>query len=137
MKVKKTKSFLKDEQLKDLRKASKVAWKKWRDAGRPSYGPLADEKKCTKKNVRQFVMSARARQEHSKIQERDHMFGGNHPLCFKSSNPKVECTKQVVDGQSVTDTNDILNAFRSFLGSLALSEVYTMHRTEYSSILYC
>ena len=35
MKVKKTKSFLKDEQLKDLCKASKVAWKKWRDAGRP------------------------------------------------------------------------------------------------------
>ena len=51
------------------------------------------------------------------------MFQRNHPLRFKSSNPKAECTKLVVDGQSVTDTNGILNAFRSFFGSLAQSEV--------------
>ena len=65
MKVKKKKSFVKDEQLKNLCKTSKVAWAKWRDAGRPSNGPLVDEKKRTKKNVRQFVTSARARLERS------------------------------------------------------------------------
>ena len=122
-KVKKKKSFVKDERLKDLCKTSKAAWIKWRDAGRPSSGSLADEKKRTKKNVRQFVATARARQERTKIHERDRMFKGNHPLRFKSSSPKAECTKLVVDGQSVTETSDILNTFRSFFGSLAQSEV--------------
>ena len=110
----------KDEQLKNLCKTSKVAWD---NAGCPSYGPLADEKKRTKKNVSQFVTSAQARHERSKIKERDRTFRGNHPLRFKSSSPKAECTKLVVDGQSVTDTTGILNAFRSFFGSLAWSEI--------------
>ena len=92
-KAKKKRSFVKDDQLKDLCKTSKAAWKKWRDAGRPSYGPLAEEKKRTKRNVRQFVAIARARQERSTIQERDHLFIENHSLRFKTSSLRTECTK--------------------------------------------
>ena len=47
----------------------------------------------------------------------------NHPLRFKTSSLRTECTKLVIDGQSVTDTSGILNTFRSFFGSLAQSDL--------------
>ena len=54
-KAKKKRSFVKYDQLKDLCKTSKAAWKKWSDAGRPSYGPLAEEKKRTNPRKRSPV----------------------------------------------------------------------------------
>ena len=122
-KAKKKRSFVKDDQLKDLCKTSKAVWKKWSDAGRRSYGPLAEEIKLTKRNVRHFVAIARARHERSTIQERDRLFKETHPLRFKTSSLRTECTKLVIDGQSVTDTSGILNTFRSFFGSLAQSDL--------------
>ena len=47
----------------------------------------------------------------------------NHPLRFKTSNPRTECSKVVVDGQSVTDTREILHQFTLFFGSLAKSDL--------------
>ena len=88
----------------------------------PLHGELAEEKKSTKKKVCQFVASARARLVRSSIQKRDRMFKENHPLHFKTSNPRTECSKLVVDGQSVTDTSEILHQFTLFFGSLAKSD---------------
>ena len=51
------------------------------------------------------------------------MFKKNHPLCFKISSLKTECPKLVVDGQSVTDTSEILRQFTLFSGSLAKSDL--------------
>ena len=82
-KDKRKKPIVKYKQLKDLCRISKAVWKRWKDAGRPSYGPLAEEKKRSKKDVRQFVATARARQVQGTIQERDRMFKENHPLRFK------------------------------------------------------
>ena len=116
--TRKKKPTIPDDKLKVLCKCNRTAWKKWHDAGRPATGPLAEEKKPSKKCVRQFVETARARQEHSKIQERDRMFKGNHPLNFKYACPKSDCSKLVVDGQSISSITDILNHFRSFFRSL-------------------
>ena len=44
--------------LKDLCKASRAAWGKWRDAGHPSHGPLTEEKKHAKKRVRRSSAEA-------------------------------------------------------------------------------
>jgi len=68
-KAKKKKSVIKDNELKALCRASRTTWLKWQDAGRPSHSKLAEEKKSTKKQVRQFVASARARLVRSEIQE--------------------------------------------------------------------
>ena len=135
-KVKKKKSYVKDKQLKNLCKISKAAWNMWRDAGRPSSGPLAEEKKHSKKNVRQFVAAARARQVRSTIQKRDQMFKGNHPSRFKTSGPKTTCTKLIVDGQSITDTHSILSSFKSFYESLIQSNLQSTEKDTVLSDMY-
>ena len=121
--ARKKKSIIRDDKLKARCKSNRTAWKKWHNAGSPVSGPLAEEKKPSKKCVHQFVATARARQERSKIQERDCMFKGNHPLRFKCARPKSDCSKLVVDDQSISNTSDILNHFRSFFGSLSQSHL--------------
>ena len=120
--AKKKKSVIKDKEFNALCRASRTAWLKCRDAGRPLNGELVEEKKSTKKKVCQFVASARARLVRSSIQKRDRMFKENQPLHFKTSNPRTKYSKLVVDGQSVTATSEILHQFTLFFGSLAKSD---------------
>ena len=68
-KAKNKKFVIIDKELKAHCRASRTAWLKWGDVGRPSHSKLAEEKKSTKKQVRQFVASARARLVRSEIQE--------------------------------------------------------------------
>ena len=131
-KHKKRKLFVKDKQLKALCKASKEAWVKWRDAGKPLHGPLADNKKTSKNEVCKFVALARAKQERLRIQKCDQMFKENHTQRFKTSRQRsAECSKLVVDGKPVTDMHDILHEFKSFYGSLASSNIEHSYQLSY------
>ena len=117
----KKKSVIKDNELKALCRASRTPWLKWRDAGQPSHDKLAEEKKSNKKQV-SCLSQSEPEPARSEIQERDCMFK-NYPLRFKTSNLKTECSKLVVDGQSVTDTSQILHQFTLFFSSLAKSDL--------------
>jgi len=117
---KKRKPYIIDDHLKFLCKRNKEAWIKWRDAGRPSQGHHVQQKKVSKNNVRQFVASARAKQERLKIQKRDEMFKEHHPQRFKA--PKScssECSKLMVNSKPITDTHSILQEFKSFYSLFA------------------
>ena len=62
------KHFIHDEELKQKCQASKSAWKTWRDANRPRSGPLYQQMKTTKYEVKSHVRKCRAKQERKTIQ---------------------------------------------------------------------
>ena len=74
---KKTYSYVKDEELRRLCRASRDAWMKWKGAVRPSEGSLYERKCSSRKLVRQRVAFCRAKLERAKIQARDLMFKEN------------------------------------------------------------
>ena len=47
----------------------------------------------------------------------------NHPLRLNVHIHKSDCSRLVVDGQSISNKTDILNHFRSFFGSLSQSHL--------------
>ena len=124
------KPTVKDEQRKHLCKTSKAAWKRWKDAGHPRSGPLAEEKRCTKKEVRWFITTARALEVRHTIQEKIVCSKEIILVVSKHLVLRPTCSKFIVDGKSFTDTHNILNAFRSFFGSLAQTNLpSTDHHT--------
>ena len=62
------KNFVRDEELKQKCQASKSAWRIWRNANRPRTGPLYEQMKTTKSEVKSFVRKLRAKQERMTLQ---------------------------------------------------------------------
>lgn len=118
---KKKKSYIKDKELRRLCKESREAWMKWQNAGRPSEGMLCQNKRKSKKLVRQYVASCRAKAERRKIQSRDWMFKENHNHRFKYSKNRSECKSLLINDQIKTDPNEIANHFKLFYGNLCSS----------------
>ena len=114
-------SYVSDPGLRSLCKNSRAAWKVWNDAGHPSSGSLFEEKKASKKLVRQFVASYRAKKERVNIPERDQMFKENHRCRFKRPSSSTECKRLLVNGTVTSDPTVILQNFHSFFADLASS----------------
>ena len=57
----KKKAYINDEQLRKLCRESRDAWEQWKVAGCPSEGNLCEKKRNSKKLVRQYVYSCRAK----------------------------------------------------------------------------
>jgi hypothetical protein len=91
------------------------------NAGKPQKGPLADAKRSTKNHVRQFVSRSRARIERAEIQKRDELFKKNDRRHFKASKHPSSCKMLHVDGNRITDGQDIVNHSMSFFSSLVSS----------------
>ena len=115
----KTKPFIKDSELRSLRKQSRRAWERWRSAGRPREGTLYEEKRDTKKRVRQYVARCRAREE--RIQARDTLFRENDRTRFRSSNPRTACKGLRINDSMCTNPQEIANHFRDHFEDLATS----------------
>ena len=103
--------YVSDPGLRSLCKNSRAAWN---DAGRSSSGSLFEEKKASKKLVRQFVASYRAKKERVNIQKRDQMFKENHRFRFKRPSSSTECKRLLINGNVTSDPTVILQNFRSF-----------------------
>ena len=132
----KIKSFIKDSELSSLRKQSRKAWERWRSAGRPREGSLYEEKRDTKKKVRQYVATCRAREERAKIQARDTLFRENNCSRFNSSNPRSECKGLRISDNICTDPQEIVSHFRNHFKELATSsQSQSSSLTEAESII--
>ena len=101
---------------------SKIAWKKWKAGGRPSYGPLHTEKKEASRAVKKRVSALRARKERVSIQKRDFLFKNNHAHRFRVYKPQVVCSRLLDDHQQpISDPALILEKFRLYFSDLASS----------------
>ena len=65
------KNFVQDQELKLKCKASKSAWRFWRNANRPRSGPIYQQMKIARNVVKAHVRKCRAKQERKTIQARD------------------------------------------------------------------
>ena len=122
----KIKSFIRDTELSTLRKQSRKAWERRRSAGRPREGTLYEDKRDSKKKVRQHVAMCRAREERAKIQARDTLFSENSRNRFKSSNPRVECKGLRINENICTSPQEIAGRFRDYYKELATSSQSSM-----------
>ena len=118
--------FILDHRLASLCKLSKLTWKRWKNAGRPTHGLLYREKQDASRAVKQHVSACRARRERLDIQKRDLLFKKGHNRRFRVFKPQYVCSK-LLDGnqQSVTDPSHILELFRSYFSDLASSNMHT------------
>ena len=118
-KAKPSKPHINDPELRLLCKQSRKVWEK--SAGRPCEGQLYEDKRDSKKKVRQFVTSCRARSERVKIQSRDLLFKENNRNQFKSSTTKAECRGHKIGSDICTDSQVIADHFCDHFAKLAVS----------------
>ena len=115
---------IRDFKLSALCKLSKIAWKKWKIAGRPTQGPLYTAKKETARAVKKHVYAGRARRERANIQKRDKLFREQHAHRFRVPKSQSECSRLLNDlQQPISDPAHILDQFRSYFSDLASSSM--------------
>ena len=74
-------------------------------ARRTYNGPIADERKKSKRDVKSHLNKCRARTERKRIQKRDELIQKNHPKRFRSNfQEKTVCTKLYSSGTVITDS---------------------------------
>ena len=117
----KKKAYIKDEQLRKLCKESRDVWEQWKVAGCPSEVSFCEKKHNSKKLVRQYVYSCRAKLERAEIQSRDGMFKDSHNRRFRYFRKHTECRGLMVNDQIQTDPADIARHFRNFFENLSTS----------------
>ena len=119
------KKFILDHKLSTLCKLSKIAWKRWKDAGRPNHGQTYTEKRDTRRAVKMHISACRAQKERSEIQKRDLLFKNKDCRRFRVFKSNSECSKLLdVNKQPVTDSAKILELFRSYFLDLASSDMH-------------
>ena len=97
---------------------------------------LYEEKRDTKKRVRQYVAMCRAREERARIQARDTLFRENNRTHFRSSNPRTACKGLRINDSMCTNPQEIANHFRDHFKDLATSSP-SIPYLETSSFLNC
>ena len=81
----KKKPWFKDSELTNLSKESKNAWRVWNGANRPTSGPIYDEMKTSKKNIRKRIRHLRATSVRKSIKHFDDLFRSRSHHRFKLS----------------------------------------------------
>ena len=138
IKQKRSRSHMKivSPELKTLCCVSKKAWKIWNSNGRPTSGPLYDNKMKAKRDVHVFITKHRAKVEHMTIQRRDTLFKNNDRNRFKSYKPPLKCNKISTSDGISTDNDVIINEFCRHFSSLATSRVDpSQHTSQMNSML--
>ena len=113
----------KDCTLSHLCWKSRVAFRKWKDDGRPVSGPSFNERKKCKNEVKKYLNKCHARRERLRILKRDEMFQQNHPHRFRSApHAKSVCSKLLHNGSIVSNKQDLLDCFADHFNSLGQSK---------------
>ena len=103
MKPQRKKRFSNDPELKELSSKCKVAWRKWRDTGRPRAGSLYEEKKRLKKLTRHRAEECRAALERHSWENHEKLFSTKDPKRFKT--PLNKATR----GERLTQDGNIIS----------------------------
>ena len=123
------KRFINDQTLKMKCQASKSAWRRWRDRGRPKSGPLHTSMKSTKSEVKAYVKQCRAREERARTQRQDQLFKDKDLARFNRLRRKITCQKLAVDGKIISDKTELLECWKAHFTSLAKSQPHCCEST--------
>jgi len=113
-----------DERLKALCRQSMEARKKWRENGCPTSGPLFDEKRRLRIEVRKRVKHCAVQSERRHIQQRQKLFSSRAPHRFKvpgSHSMQSKCSKLMVNGNIVSAQSELLQTWAGHFESLSKS----------------
>ena len=116
------KKYVNDASLHEMCCASKAAWVIWRNGGCPQSGPMYELMPQRKKDVRSYVRSCRAREERSRLQERDRLFCDRDSRRFFIPRNNTSGRKLVVDDKVVSDEHELLNCWANhFIKSVIIT----------------
>ena len=120
---KKRSDYFKDDHLSELCHTSKAAWRVWQQSGRPRDGPLRENMKLAKAEVRKKINALRARRDRLQNEYRDERFREKHKNRFKV--PKTGTThgqRLNVNGQVLTNKDEVLYAWAQHFKDLSTSK---------------
>ena len=100
-------------------KASKHAWSRWKDTGKPRAGPLFELMCSTKKDLRHNMSGSVGPKKREKIQTLDKLFKGKHIAQFYCPRSIVSCHRLIVNGDIITDRNTLLRCRKDHYGILS------------------
>ena len=112
-----------DPHLSTLCWQSRVAFRQWKAAGSPRSGPLYDERKNCKKNVREYLSKRRAQLQRRVTQKRDQAFHLHHPKHFKMTFRKSGGSTLLVNGSPTSDRSTVLPAWVDHFSKLGTSQI--------------
>ena len=94
--------------------------RKWREAGCPSEGPSFKEKGKLRSAVKRRVRFCAVKEERKRLQRRKRMFTSKERGCFTTpQRKKVRCSKLIVEGEIVCESEALLDVWAQHLGKLA------------------
>ena len=117
-------NYFKDEQLNQLCKDSKAAWRRWRDSGRPQSGVLFTEKITCKKKVQSRLNLLKAKKERLHSAQIDKQFREKARNRFKP--PRSGCatsSRLEVNGNIIEDECEVLSAWAKHFEDLGASRI--------------
>ena len=100
------------------------AQKKWRENGCPTSGPLFDEKRRLRIEVRKRVKHCAMQSERRHIQQRQKLFSSRAPHRFKvpgSHSMQSKCSKLMVNGNIVSAQSELLQTWAGHFEGLSKS----------------
>ena len=114
-----------DTQLSTLCWRSRVAFRQWKAAGSPCSGPLYDERKNCKKNVRVYLSQCQARLQRKVIQKRDQAFCSHHPKRISTFSQKSGGSSLLINGSPNSDPSSVLPLWADHFSKLGTSQLST------------
>ena len=112
-----------DTHLSTLCWRSRVAFRQWKAAGSPRSGPLYDERKKCKKNVRVYLSQCQAQLQRKVIQKRDQAFHSHQPKHFTMSSQKSGGTSLLINGFLNSDPSSVLPLWADHFSNLSTSRL--------------
>ena len=91
--------------------------------GGPQSGPVYEEVRQRKKEVKAYVCSCRAREERERLQERDRLFRNHDERCFSIPRHTSSCRKLARDGKVITDTHELMECWVDHFSKLLSSQL--------------
>ena len=134
--VKRSNKFIKNSTLSNLCWQSRIAFRQWKEAGRPSSGPEYLKRKECKRKVADFLAKCRAQLVRKEIQKRDELFRTKDLKRFSVLRPKCHGSNLVVNGKHISDSPSVLDAWANHFSTLSESSISSnSHIQEYLSQL--
>ena len=124
---KRKKHFVNNKELQERSIYVKMAWKRWRNAGRPRSGPLFNEKNASKREVTKFANKCRARMDRKQWQNHENKFKDRDNSRFRVQKTKsVIGNKLFLDGVPTTDPSKIMQSWLNHFSNLFKSEAHSI-----------
>ena len=118
------KNFIHDEKLKQKCQASESAWRSWQNANRPRSGPLYEQMKTTKNEVKSHVRNVEQNRTGKPFKpEMTCSEARMSDVSTYNDERSTVCRKLVANGISITDDDRLRICWKNHFANLTQSQV--------------